>query len=131
MNKIETFLSKIGKEIKRIANFAFTKILPVAAKVAVAAEPLVDVAFPQIGPEYNLVANNVLAIEQAAALLPSGMTGEQKFAAVISAVSSKLLPGLEAAGLTTAEATAKLTTYVQAVVTILNTFAVTPSTQAA
>jgi hypothetical protein len=51
-------------------------------------------------------------------------TGAQKMADVISMVESKLLPTLTAQGLETAAAQAKIATYAQAVVTILNTFPV-------
>ena len=127
MSKVETFLSQAGTKIKQVAHIIITKVLPTAIKVAVAAEPAVDLGLTLAGlaslvPEYNIVAEAALATEQAAAILPAGMTSAQKFAAVVSAVEAKLLPALVAQGLTTDAATARLTKYVDAVVTTLNTF---------
>lgn len=127
VNKIETFLSKAGNEIKKIASYAVKKVLPVATGVAVKAEPVEDLVLTSVGlgsyvTEFNTVAESCLTVEQAAAVLPSGMTGEAKFAAVLASVESTLLPKLDATGLTTEEANAKLKEYIEAVVTVLNTF---------
>jgi hypothetical protein len=127
MNSFETFLSKAGSELKKIATYTVKKVLPTATKVAVEAEPVEDLALTAVGlgsyvTEFNAVAESCLAVEQAAAVLPSGMSGEAKFAAVLADVKSTLLPKLEALGLTSEAAEAKLSGYVQAVVTVLNTF---------
>jgi len=126
-NEFITILDKAAAETKKIAIYAVSKVLPVIDKAAVAAEPVVDLALTAAGlgsvaAEYNIVANAVLATQQAAAILPAGLTGEQKAAFVLQAVEAKLLPGLVASGLTTAAAEAKLVSYIQAVYTTLTTF---------
>jgi hypothetical protein len=135
-NKFETFLSKVGAEVKKIASYAVTKVLPEVTKIVVDAEPVEDVVLDLAGlssivPEFNTVASAALSVEQAAAILPAGMTSAAKFAAVFAAVQADLLPKLEALGLTSEAATAKLNEYIQAVITTINTFSAATTTTSA
>lgn len=135
MNKFETFLSKVGTEAKKVVSYIVNKALPVATTVAKDAEPLEDLIldkfFPGISTEFNLVVNAAAATEASYAVIEQGSgTGAQKFAAVLASVQSQLLPQLLAAGLDTATANAMIEKYVQAVITILNTFPVATSTTA-
>ena len=124
-NKFETILSKIGKDAKSVVVDFFTKILPGAVKVAQEAEPLIDLAEPTLGPEFNVVTNAVAAAETAGALAAgTGVTSAQKMASVIAAVTPTLLPTLTAQGLASEEAATTIGNYAQAVVTVLNTFPV-------
>jgi hypothetical protein len=76
---VKSILSDIGHGLKVF----FTG----AEKVAVAAEPFVDLAFPGIGGLYNATVNAVAAAESAsvAAGAQSG-TGPQKLAWVVAAI---------------------------------------------
>jgi hypothetical protein len=121
----ETALSKIGSEAKKVALDFFTKILPGAEKVAQEAEPLIDAAFPAIGPEFNIVLAAVAQAQASGELAAEGaVTGAAKMAAVIAAVTPKLLPTLTAQGLESSAAQAEIEKYAQAVVTVTNTFPV-------
>lgn len=121
MNKFETFLSAIGKKTVSVLK----TILHTAVPMAVAAEPFVAIADPQLGPEFALVTNAVAAAEAKFALSNAQTgTGAQKMAAVLDAVNTELLPKLTAAGLTPEQAQAKVQSYVEAAVTLLNTFPV-------
>lgn len=112
-----SFLDKVGSDIKT----DFGKILPAVIKAAQIAEPVIDLALPAVGPEYNMVVNAVVATEQGyAALGLTTATTEQKVAAVLSQVSSTLLPKLQAAGLDSATATTVLTNYINAIASILS-----------
>ena len=133
MNKFETILSKVGKDVKVVVTAMFTKILPAAVKVAQESEPLVSVAadsfgVPSLGAEFTVVVNAVAAAEAAGALAgATGSTSEQKFAQVITAVTPVLLPTLTAQGLVDTAAQAEIEKYAQAVVTVTNTFPVAPT----
>ncbi len=121
----ETALSKIGTEAKKVAICFFTKILPGAEKIAQEAEPIIDTAFPAIGPEFNIVLAAVAQAQAAGVLAAEGsITGIAKMSAVIAAVTPKLLPTLTAQGLESAAAQAQIEKYAEAVVTITNTFPV-------
>lgn len=122
-NGFETFLSKVGSEAKKVVSFLIHKALPVATEVAQEAEPLVALAEPAVSPEFNLVVDAAAATEASYAVVDQqNGTGAQKMAALLSAVKTQLLPKLTEAGLDSAAADAKVEEYVQAVVTILNTF---------
>lgn len=125
MNKFQTFLGKVGEVSKKVVSFIVNKALPVAVECAQVAEPIVDLAYPAIGPEFNHVVAAVAATEASwAALGQETGTGQQKMAEVLSSVEAKLLPTLTAEGLESAAAQASIQKYVEAVVTILNTFPV-------
>lgn len=120
-NPVVSWLEKAGSAVLNVAKAALAKVLPVAAEVAQEAEPIVDLALPAYGPEYNTVVSAVIATEQAyAASGQQNGTGAQKLQAVLTAVEAKLAPQLQAAGLTGAAATAAMTNYVNAIVAILN-----------
>lgn len=111
-----SFLDKVGSDIKS----DFAKILPAVVKAAQIAEPVIDLALPAVGAEYNMVVNAVVATEQGYAALGVTGTTEQKVAAVLSQVSTTLLPKLQAAGLDSATATTVLTNYINAISAILS-----------
>ena len=124
-NKFQTFLDKVAAVAKNVGKFIVQKALPVAVEAAELAEPVIDLAFPALGPEFNIVVAAVAETEASWAVVgQEAGTGAQKMADVIEAVESKLLPTLTAQGLETAAAQAKIAGYAQAVVTILNTFPV-------
>ncbi len=126
VNKFETFLSKVGTKAKQVVSYIINTALPGATKVAQLAEPIVDLAEPSIGPEFNLVVNAAAATEAGWAIANQGTgTGPQKLAEVLATVKADLLPTLTATGLETTAAEAIIEKYVQAVVTILNTFPAT------
>jgi len=125
-NKLETALSRVGTVAKKVCSFLFGKALPMATQLAVHAEPLIDILAPSIGAEFTLVTNSAFRVEQAAAVLPAGMSSQQKFAAVFGAVKNDLLPTLTSQGLSDAEANATLSKYVESVVTVWNTFPAAP-----
>lgn len=120
--KFLTPLSKLGRVAKSVATFLVGKALPAATMLAEEAKPFVDIAAPQIGAEFNVVTDSVFRAEQAAAVLPGGMTGPQKLAAVVSEVKGDLLPVLVKQGLSTDQAMAAISKYADSVVTIWNTF---------
>jgi hypothetical protein len=134
VNKFETFLSKLGKDTKTVVKDFFSKVLPEAVKVAQVAEPIVAIAAasagaPSLGLEFTTVVNAVASAEAAGNLAATATgTGPQKLAAVIAAVTPQLLPTLTGQGLTTDAAATAISTYAQAVVTVLNTFPVTTAT---
>ena len=131
-NAFVTFLDKIGAGAKKMFSVLVSKVLPVAITVAKEAEPFVDLAVPSLGPEFALVVNSVSATEAGWAMVNQETgTGAQKLAEVLADVKAELLPALTKAGLDTAAAEAKIAGYVQAVVTILNTFPVAPAAAAA
>jgi len=124
-NKFVAFLDKVASGAKGVGKFIAEKALPLAVEGAELVEPVVDLAFPAIGPEFNIVVSAVAQTEASWAVVGQETgTGAQKMADVISMVESKLLPTLTAQGMETAAAQAKIATYAQAVVTILNTFPV-------
>ena len=77
-----TFLQHVGNAIK--------EILHIGTTVAVAAEPLIDTAFPNVAPIYNS-AVGIAMVQEAAAPTLTG-TGPQKLAQL----TASLLPQLSA-----------------------------------
>jgi translation elongation factor EF-4 len=131
-NKVLTFLEHAGQQIAKGVKVALTKVVPVLAKDAQEAEPLLDLALPAEGPIFNTVTNAVVATEAAyAAQGAQSGTGAQKLASVLSACESTLLPALNKAGLTGAAATQAATNYINAVVQIANGPAVAAAAPAA
>ena len=129
VNKFETFLSKVGTDAKKVVSFIINKALPVATDVAKEAEPVEDLVldkfFPGISAEFNIVVDAAASTEASYAVINQGTgTGSQKLAAVLAAVKAQLLPKLTAAGVESAAAEALIEKYVEAVVTVLNTFPV-------
>lgn len=104
-----TFLQHVG-------NF-FRKLFTGAAQAAVAAEPIVDLAFPSIANLYNFTAQQVSLAETAAEGV-SG-TGAQKLAAVVAAVTPYATSILKADGVA-APTSAQIEAYVNAVVASIN-----------
>src|SRR5690242_11316163 len=74
-NKFEDFLSHAGS--------FFKKIFSGAVKVAEIAEPIVDIAFPQVASLYNFTVQQAAMAEAAAG---DASAGPQKLAAVTAAV---------------------------------------------
>jgi hypothetical protein len=113
--KFVTVLDKIGS--------AFEKFFEKAIPIAEAAEPIVDVAFPFIGPLYNTTVALVKAAEGAAAAAGKQTgTGPQKLALVLTALQPYATQMLQADGVA-APTTAQITNYINSVVAGLNAFA--------
>jgi hypothetical protein len=113
--KFVTVLDKIGS--------AFEKFFDKAIPIAEAAEPIVDVAFPFIGPLYNTTVALVKAAEGAAAAAGKQTgTGPQKLALVLTALQPYATQMLQADGVA-APTTAQITNYINSVVAGLNAFA--------
>jgi hypothetical protein len=120
-NPVISFLERAGKAVAHGVVFFLTKILPVTAKDAQLAAPLIALALPAEGPIFATVVNAVLATESAyASLGKQAGTGQEKLAAVLTAVQTQLLPELQKAGLTGQAAIDAITKYVNAIVGILN-----------
>jgi hypothetical protein len=132
VNKFETALSKIGTEAKKAVSIFFGKVLPVAIKGAEEVEPLVDLAFSAIGPEFNIVVAAAAATEASCALIGANttLTVEQKAAQIAASVEAQLLPSLVGQGLTTAEGQAEILKYSTAALTIMSTFPVSSTAPA-
>ena len=109
MSGFSTFLQHIGSFFKML----FTG----ATKAAVVAEPVVDLAFPNIAGLYNFTVQQA-SLAEAAAEGASG-AGPQKLAAVVAAVSPYATAALKAEGVP-APTIAQITAYVNAVVASLN-----------
>jgi hypothetical protein len=92
-NKFVAFLDKVASGAKGVGKFIAEKALPLAVEGAELVEPVVDLAFPAIGPEFIIVVSAVAQTEASWAVVGQA-------------------------------AQAKIATYAQAVVTILNTFPV-------
>ena len=133
-NGFVTFLDKIGAGAKKAFSFLVSKALPVAIEEAKKSEPFIDMFAPAFGPEFALVVNSIAATEAGWAMVNQEKgTGPQKLAEVLADVKDDLLPGLTQAGFSSAQAEAKVGEYVQAMVTIMNTFpvATAPAAKAA
>ena len=121
MASIATVLSDIGK--------GFKKVFGVAEKVAVVAEPFVDVAFPGIAPLYNLTVTAAGNAETAAisAGAQSG-TGPQKLALVVTSIEASFNQYWTALVYTTPAPATTIENYVNAVVATLNAIPTPPAT---
>lgn len=108
----KSILSDVGTFLK--------KVFDGAAKVAAAAEPIIDLAFPGISTLYNATVTEIITAENAAiAAGQQNGTGAQKLAMVVAAVTPSFnayaaANGLPIPTLTTIEA------YVNATVAGLN-----------
>jgi hypothetical protein len=120
MASLGTILSDIGKGL--------AKFIGVAEKVAVIAEPFVDVAFPGIAPLYNLTVSSVGTAETSAiaAGAQSG-TGPQKLALVVADIEASFNQYWTALGYTTPAPVATIENYVNAVVATLNAIPTPPT----
>lgn len=113
-NKLLTVLEKIGSGFEKF----FEKAIPIAE----AAEPIVDLAFPFIGPLYNTTVALVKAAEgSAAAAGKQNGTGPQKLALVLMALQPYATQILQSQGVAN-PTTAQITAYINAVVASLNAF---------
>ncbi len=111
MATFTSVLSSIGTGLKDF----FDKLLP----IAVAAEPIIDVAFPGIGALYNTTVAMVINAEIAAAAAgKQNGTGPQKLAAVVQALTPIATQYLASQGITADQA--QITAWVNAVVASLN-----------
>lgn len=106
---MKTFLQHVGGFFKSI----FTD----AVKVAEAAEPVVDIAFPAVASLYNFTVQQAALAETAAEGAKGA--GAQKLAAVIAAVTPYATAALKADGVS-APTEAQIEAYVNAVVASLN-----------
>lgn len=105
----------IGQDIEKVFN---SKTFQTGVQIA---ESVVGLAFPALGPLFNVTANAVLTAEQNfAAVGQSSGTGSQKLASVISAAGNLITQGLKDAGVSNVTQTT-VANYISAVVTILNT----------
>lgn len=109
MSGISTFLQHVGGFFKTL----FTA----TTKVAAAAEPIVDIAFPSVASLYNFTVQQASLAETAAA--GTSGAGAQKSAAVIAAVTPYATAALKADGVP-APTSAQIASYVNAVVASLN-----------
>jgi len=106
---------------------ALKKFFDISLKVAVAAEPVVDLAFPGISVLYNATVNEVAMAETAAiAAGKQNGTGAQKLALVVAAIEPTFNNYLQAQGLP-AQPTATIENWVNAVVAGLNSIPATAS----
>lgn len=99
-----------------------------AEKVAVAAEPFVDLLFPSVSVLYNGIVAEVGKAE-AAAIAASAQTGTgaQKLALVVSAVESNFAAYEKANGITVPHTQEQITAAVDGVVAFLNALTATPA----
>lgn len=94
MNKFETALQNICK--------VFVNIFKDVDRVAVLAEPFVDIAFPQLAPLYNAGANGAAAaIGAAKKVYVPAATDSENLVAITAAVEPILQQFATASGLTT------------------------------
>ena len=92
-----------------------------AVKVAVAAEPIVDIAFPGISALYNVTVNEVAKAEAAAiAAGQQNGTGAQKLALVIAAITPVFQDYANQTGIPSAQREQTIINWVNAVVASLN-----------
>ena len=103
-----TFLQHVGNFFKTI----FTD----ATHLAVAVEPIVDVAFPGIGTLYNATVQAVATAETAAGAATG--SGPKKLAAVTAAIEPIAVAYLEGQGITASAA--QIQAWTNAVVATLN-----------
>lgn len=114
------FVSLLKAAGAKLKDF-FSKVLPEAATLAKDAEPIIDLAFPGISILFNATVSAVATAEaagQAAATASTGSNGEQKLAAVLSAVGPLITAYLAQQGITAS--TAQVTAWVNAIVLALN-----------
>ena len=112
-----SFLKKLGQLGKDIVE----KVLPTLTRVAVIAEPVVDLLFPMEGPLYNTVVTAIVDAEVKGAQAAAGaQTGPEKFEAVWKAVSPQLLTLASTNGLISADGEASVQKYIQAIFNILD-----------
>ena len=107
-------LKAIGRDIEKVfESKPFQEALSVS-------EAVVGLAFPAMGPIFNITAQ---AVQQAeanfAAIGQQSSTGAQKLAAVVTNVGNLIQVGLKDAGVANVTQ-AKVEQYISAVVTILN-----------
>ncbi len=113
MASFTSILSAIGNGLKKFFGAAVT--------VAQAAEPIVDTVFPGISVLYNLTVAEVAKAEAAAiAAGQQNGTGTQKLALVIEAITPVFQQYAASSGIPTAQQTATITAWVNAVVASLN-----------
>jgi len=109
---VATILSDIGHALEKVFN--------VATKIAVIAEPIVDLALPGIATLYNTTVTEIVNAENAAiAAGAQNGSGAQKLAAVVAAIT----PAFNAAMLqngVSSHTTTTIEAYVNAVVASLN-----------
>jgi len=111
MANFKSILEDIGSTLK--------KVFGVAEKVAVIAEPIVDLAFPGIAGLYNATVNEVGVAETAAiAAGKQSGSGAQKLAAVVAAITPTFISYAKANGLPE-PTTDVITNYTNAVVASL------------
>jgi len=120
MASLKSILSDVGK--------GFEKFFGVAVKVAVAAEPFVDIAFPGIATLYNATVNEVAKAE-AAALVAGAQTGTgpQKLAMVLQAIQPVFTEYATATGIPVAQQAQTIENWVNAVVASLNAIPAPPA----
>lgn len=110
----KSVLKKIGEDIEKIFE---SKPFQVGEKVA---ETVVGIAFPGIGPLFNLTAQAVMTTEQNfAAVGKQSGSGQEKLASVITAAGNLIAQGLKDAGASNVTQD-KVAGYISAVVTVLN-----------
>jgi len=102
--------------LKHVGTFFKTLFID-ATKVAKAAEPVVDLAFPSVASLYSFTVQQASLAETAAAGVSGA--GTQKLAAVVAAVTPYATSALQADGVP-APTTTQITAYVNAVVASLN-----------
>jgi hypothetical protein len=120
MASFKSILSDIGNGLK--------KFFGIAVEAAQAAEPIIDAAFPGIAALYNATVNEVAKAEAAAiAAGTQNGTGAQKLALVISAIEPVFQEYAAATGIPSANQTAIITSWVNAVVASLNAIPAPPA----
>lgn len=113
MASFSSILSAIGHGLKVFFSGA--------VKVAVAAEPIVDIAFPGIAVLYNTTVAEVAKAEAAAiAAGQQNGTGQQKLALVIAAITPVFEDYAKQTGIPTANQAQTIEQWVNAVVASLN-----------
>ncbi len=118
-NKFVTLLNKVGA--------VFQVVFKDATKVAVAAEPIIAVAFPAISGLFNMTVSLATGAEAAAvAAGAQGNTGAAKSALIISALETYITQEATALGIK-APTTAQVQTWINAVVAALNAFEASPN----
>lgn len=99
-----------------------------AVKVAVAAEPIVDIAFPGISVLYNATVNEVAKAEAAAiAAGQQNGTGAQKLALVVAAITPVFEEYATQTGIPSAQKEQTIINWVNAVVASLNAIPAPPA----
>jgi len=113
-----SFKSVMKKIVEDVEKVFESKPFQVGEKVA---ETVIGLAFPAMGPLFNVTAQAVITAEQNfAAVGKSSGTGQEKLAAVLTAAGNLITQGLKDAGVS--EVTEqKVQAYISAVVTVLNT----------